>query len=180
MFPAADCTDNAIWKVALAVLVYTICNTCVNSAFDSVCHKLASSPGHTSRFSACNIEKLGVAWGRGYHKLDLSVLPFTVFCKVSANCCTTYYRARFYASNYHYIVIIIIIILTSHFQPFFQFLNVRFKWWALPRPQASYSYSYSQCSPYIKVQLVKTRLKQWGWSCRQAFSYGMPADISCL
>ena len=31
----------------------------------------------------------------------------------------------------HYIIIIII--LTSYFQPFFQFLNVRFKWRALPR-----------------------------------------------
>ena len=39
----AVCTDIAKSKPALdvhIVLVYTICNTCVNSDFDLVCHKL--------------------------------------------------------------------------------------------------------------------------------------------
>ena len=42
---------------------------------------LASSPGHSqlfnvARFSACNIEKLGVAWGRGYVHTTLHCTSF--------------------------------------------------------------------------------------------------------
>ena len=46
-------------------------------AYNYVAH-LASSPGPTqlfnvARFSACNIENMGVAWGRGYYVLIASV-----------------------------------------------------------------------------------------------------------
>ena len=32
------------------------------------CDKVASSPGHSQFFNVTHIEKLGVAWGRGYDK----------------------------------------------------------------------------------------------------------------